>query len=404
MRNVYETKLKNKLDEIVLSNRIQNKGIFIFGHCNAGEQIVDYLEENGFSVEAILDNNKNKIGMKYHKIVVKNPSTLLSYPSADCIVLIAARAYESMTSQLVKIGYTGETIKVVEYNTFSAYSLSERTFSEKSKRVQGGIRILEEIRCKYTSEYMVICPYDALGDVYYAHAFLKSYCRRHNIVKYVVCVIFGAYRSVSELFGTVNIVELNKEQMDELVQAVIFTKEKDCIIAHHDCPYSFDMIRYINSEFLNFLDFYRYGVFGLEVGDLPEIPQFKETTLKNLLIENRTVILSPYAKSIVGIPESYWESVVEEFKEKGFAVFTNVVGSEIPIKGTEGLKIQLSEIIATVEYAGIFVGIRSGLCDILSTAMCRKIVIYSDCFYSTSGWKLDEFFHLEGWEKRIYLP
>ena len=42
----------------------------------------------------------------------------------------------------------------------------------------------------------------------------------------------------------------------------------------------------------------------------------------------------------------------------------------------KSLEIPLKEVIPFVEYGGFFMGARSGLCDLLGFAQCRKKVIY----------------------------
>ncbi|WP_289301274.1 hypothetical protein [Sporofaciens musculi] len=40
-----------------------------------------------------------------------------------------------------------------------------------------------------------------------------------------------------------------------------------------------------------------------------------------------------------------------------------------------------------VERAGTFIGIRSGMCDVIRTVKCRKIVLYPDYNYCDTKWK-----------------
>ncbi|MDR1132651.1 MAG: hypothetical protein LBL05_00725 [Synergistaceae bacterium] len=56
---------------------------------------------------------------------------------------------------------------------------------------------------------------------------------------------------------------------------------------------------------------------------------------------------------------------------------------------------------AAAEYAGSFVGLRNGLCDVVHAANCRKIVVFPDCFYSTTPHKVADFFALPGWESVV---
>ena len=61
----------------------------------------------------------------------------------------------------------------------------------------------------------------------------------------------------------------------------------------------------------------------------------------------------------------------------------------------------ISEIQSVAERAGIFIGIRSGLCDVLREAACRKVALYPDYFYCDTQWKAIEMYALEGWENIV---
>ena len=50
--------------------------------------------------------------------------------------------------------------------------------------------------------------------------------------------------------------------------------------------------------------------------------------------------------------------------------------------------------IDVMEYAGLFIGVRSGLCDIIAQADCKKIILYDVTFFEgISTWR--EYFSLE---------
>jgi hypothetical protein len=188
--------------------------------------------------------------------------------------------------------------------------------------------------------------------------------------------------------------------MDEFVQAIIFMREENCIIAHHDRPYTDNIISYLNKKFLSFVDYYRSAVYGL-TKDIPAAVPTKFEPFDNhkQIPKGRSVILSPYAKSVTKLSDSFWEKIVAEYSKQGYKVYTNTTGDELPIYGTEALCLPISQIKAAVEHAGTFIGIRSGLCDVLDTANCRKIVVFPDCYYSTTPHKVEDFFAMPGWEK-----
>lgn len=402
VERTYHEDMKKNVDDLLKNGSLHGKAVYIFGHCNATLVLIDYLAEHQIRTAAILDNNEAKLGMCYKNVAVENPHVVLNQEPAKAVVLIASRAYAAMTRQLRELAFLGDIYKVVDYNTFADYSLTANTLGRKIDRVRRGGATLEEIRRTYPSDHLVICPYDALGDVYQALSFLPDYCCKHHIERVAVLVVGKACGEVAKLFGRQNIMVLERETMDELVQAVLFLQEKNCIIAHHDRPYTNELSRYLNMEHLSFQDIYRYGVFGLERTVKAALPTGRQMFSASETIEQgNTVILAPYAKSVVTLPAGYWEALARAYQEKGYLVCTNTSGDEKAVAGTQALLAPICQMIDAAEYAGWFVGIRNGLCDILTTANCRKTVIFPDCYYSNTSVKVDQFFDLPGWEKLV---
>lgn len=399
MEQQYKIEMISSLEKKIKSHFFENKKIFLFGHCNATQELADYLLSRFILPTAIFDNSVSKQGSVYREIPVISPEIICNYNSNNSVILIASRFFAQMYEQCREIGYNGEIVQVVEYNSFSEYSLSEETIKRKAERLLRGKETLDKIRHSFPTHHLVICPNNALGDVYWAMSFLPAYCEKNKIYETVIIVIGNTCCKVAEMFGIKNIITLDKKQMDELVQAVIFTNEEDAVIAHHDRPYTDNTIKWLNKHFLEFIDCYRIAVYGLVEGVEPTSPHIF-SLFENIenIPKGRSVIISPYANSISALPGEFWAEIVSEYSQKGYAVYTNVVGDEKPIAATSPIKIPIMQMPLAVEYAGIFIGIRSGLCDIVHTSNCKKIVVFPDCCYSTTPWKVADFFMLPGWE------
>jgi hypothetical protein len=78
-----------------------------------------------------------------------------------------------------------------------------------------------------------------------------------------------------------------------------------------------------------------------------------------------------------------------------------VHGNEDPVPGTRAQDIPIPELIDAVEHAGTFIGLRSGLCDVVHTARARKVHVFPDALYSTTPHKVADFFALPGWESMV---
>lgn len=394
--------IEANLYNLIKRDNLNNKKIYIFGHCNATEALTDLFLASGYKVNGILDNNINKQGRHYRDIEIVEPKAVLKSTADNTIVCIVSRAYASMVKQLAQIGYKGKIEKLIDYNTFAEYSFSDETIDGKAERLERGEAVLNEIKELYHGKYFIICPYSALGDVYYAMAYLPYYLEKNSIKDYAVIVVGNACAKIAEMFGAEYIEKHNQKDMDELVQAVLFTRGEQAFIVHHDRPYTNQLIKALHVKFISFEELYRLGVFGLEkdVRAYAPIRLDKYNDFADMK-QGQSVILAPYAKSVAGVSSEIWEKIVDHYKAKDYKVYTNVVGEELPIDGTTPITIPLSEMQSAVEYAGTFIGIRSGLCDVLKEADCKKIALYPDCYYSDTKWKVAEFFKLEGWENIV---
>ena len=54
-----------------------------------------------------------------------------------------------------------------------------------------------------------------------------------------------------------------------------------------------------------------------------------------------------------------------------------------------------------VEWAGTFVGIRSGLCDVLKYAACDKTALFPDYYYCDTKWKAIDMYAIDGWRNIV---
>lgn len=143
---------------------------------------------------------------------------------------------------------------------------------------------------------------------------------------------------------------------------------------------------------LDFMTMLKIGLehnIGLPFSDIPwEQPEFiyddaeiNKIFQSNNLIPGKTVLLAPYAGNheMWGIPIDFYKRLTVILQTKGYIVCTNSgnIYNEPPIPGTQPLCISYSLIRAFCDRAGIFIGLRSGLCDIISgTHRCKKIIFY----------------------------
>lgn len=405
MDNEHYIEMIDNLNKIIENNAFSGDGrVWLFGMCNATEVLAEELKSRNIPVYGILDNNSAKCGSDYNGIPIMSPvcvcDDVVSFEKS--IVLIAARAAVSMETQLRSLGFNGTIVKLVEYDSFSEYSLSDDTFLRFSNRLQRGRELLEKCRSDYPGYFKVYCPFAALGDVFYALSYLPMYLKKRGITKYVVSVVGRACGCVSELFHVQNVRILDRKTMDEEVQAILYERDGDSFIAHTDKPYVIDLTKAMKVKPITFEQMYKCGVYGLDNDVEPVHPYGCDSDEGlNEIVPGRSVILSPYAKSVGNIPDRYWREVIDSFSLEGYRIFTNVGPGEKPIDGTIALNLPITQIQAAVERAGVFVGLRSGLCDILKYADCDKTALFPDRYFGSTPLKMSYVFQLEGWNNKV---
>lgn len=405
MDKVHYEEMVKAIDGLTAHCLLQDRKIYVFGHCNATEELVDLLMEKNFTIKAILDNNTAKHGSSYRGIPITLPETILSEDAAHTIVCIVARAYAAMNAQLRNLGFAGDVVKLVDYNSYAEYSLSEDTMLRMWQRVERGIQLKKKMEQKYPGDFKVLCPFCALGDVFLTVSYLPYFVRKRGIdgQDIVFCIIGSACREVVRLFGAEKRVEcFSQKDMDELVQACLYTEDEAFFIAHQDRPYMVNLHKALYLKCIPLEIIYRCGVFGLPVDTEPIKPENLQVYPGLEQIEKgNAVVFSPYAKSITSLPEDVWAVIVSDYKAKGYQCFTNVAVEEKPLAGTTGISPMLSQVQSLVEWAGTFVGIRSGLCDVLKYAACDKTALFPDYYYCDTKWKAIDMYAIDGWRNIV---
>ncbi len=396
--------MESNLISIINEMNLSDRKIFLFGHCASTLELIDLLEEKAFTVTAILDNSKAKQGLFYKDAEVVCPDKIISlageYQEQTSIVLITSRFYASMQKQLRDLGYKGPIRKLIDYNTYADYSLSKETIARMTAREKHGEEMTSELERKHGSAFKVFCPFNALGDIYIMMSYWDAFAQKRGIEKVVFCVSGKVLADIIAMFGDHPVEVFEQKKLDAMIQAAIYTQDQNSFIAHQDRPYVINLHKALYIKKIPLELIYRCGVFGLPKDTAPAVPKFanKEYTNLDLIPSGKSVIFSPYAKSVTAIDDKIWADAVYYYSSNGYKCFTNVVGDELALEDTEPISVPLAEMISVLEKAGTFIGIRSGLCDVMRTANCKKIALYPDYNYCDTKWKAIDIYCIEGFE------
>ncbi len=234
----------------------------------------------------------------------------------------------------------------------------------------------------------VICPFNT-GDVLinggFCHALLKKKRKRS-------CVMI-----VRDRFATcgINFVGVSEVQcipqilMNIICHYIYETGEYEAdnyIYGHFQVGTFVDGKRdFIWNDALKFTDRYRVNVFHLPL-DTELLPPLIDTITdaqKQRLHETytldkkRTIIFAPYSSSTDSLQETFWAELVAELaRKKDYVFYTNVATpAEKVIPGTAPMTTTFPELTYLAENVNCFIGLRSGLFDLLAFTNARLLYV-----------------------------
>ena len=248
-----------------------------------------------------------------------------------------------------------------------------------------GFKLYKQFCAKYgANTHFLLIPYEGTGDSYIVGGILKQYLKENGIKKYIILQPLSRGAKVLKIFDIDHVQTLSISERNWLSQFQIFCGNSlpNLHIMHfhpcHHVPIS-GRVQGING--ISFRQMYELSGFSFECFTPPSKLSDKDVIKAEFkekgLIFGKTVILAPYAETIPGAPKEFWVYVSGELKKRGYIVCTNSSGEKEPlIPGTIGVFYSYSQMIPLLEVAGSFIGVRSGLCDVISSANCTKIILY----------------------------
>lgn len=386
--NAKKTKeMYSNLEKLYEEGIFKSKKVVFFGLNLPTYKSIIYLKAKGVNISLVIDNYKYKGEKSILGIDVKRPEHIKINFNKDYIILIASQYHEEMTNQILAFGYSFENIYVTLKILEKSYDVD--TFKEEVENVNLGLEVFLKINEEKRENTIIMLPYGALGDAFYIASYLRSYLEKENIENYAITTIGVVSKKVLDMFKLKNIVRLTQEESDSLLEYARITgfdKTKIRCITHnliHSCV----LVGLEKSKRLYWGEIIKELVMGIKKDQPQELPtiEISEDKIDKYcqevgIIRKKSVIISPYANTLAGIDIDIWEEIVIKLKEKGLRVFTNSSNekSEPVIKGSKGVFFPIQEAIKIVEYAGMFIGLRSGFCDIVSVSQAKLIVLYPD--------------------------
>lgn len=386
MTNI-ERQIEDKLDRLG-REYVSSKKIVLFGAGIYSGQLYRSLRKSGYSVHAVIDNNQLLAGHLLESTVIQYAGTFLEEPDEDYIFLILSRFYGEMKKQLEESGYIENIhiFKMADIDMIDEWHIVDEDRLDRCiTDIKRGRNIHEELTGIYGKKAVfLVNPVASIGDVYLMGFYVKEYVKGNPESVF----IFGSHvleRLADQLdFGHVLFMELHDVQA-MIDYAKVFGFEKVNIKLLHTGYIHFRlwsrMLTYVG---ITWMEHYR-ELFGLPDSSKARVMKLiPEKECRNIfsdygLVPGKTVILSPYANTIRQFAEEFWDSLAARLLSMGYCVCTNVGSDrEKAVSGTVPVFVEINSISEFAETAGYFIGIRSGLCDLLCRCECLKIILYSD--------------------------
>lgn len=229
-----------------------------------------------------------------------------------------------------------------------------------------------------SNEWVILCNCH-IGETYLACGLLEAFSKSHGNAS-VSVIINKAYAPIADLFPFISrkiIINNLPAPFTASLMATIYKPKRGTpmMVAGPAC---------YNYKGVNFLDAFKIAL-NLNPDakfSNPRPPNREELHRARSLLESndlklgKTAILFPGARSTLPIPKTAWVKITRRLKDLGWNVATSVIGYDEDIEGATSLKISINDLHATVQSAGWMIALRSGICELLSSAQCKKTILY----------------------------
>ena len=306
----------------------------------------------------------------------------------------------------VSLENAGEILKTLDGMGKSYFYSTEflfQLFQEKWRESALAVRIQDGFisgigDTVFERDTMYICCPASIGDTLYTAAFVRAYKAEKNVNR--ICLILKkSHRELGALFPAVDEILVSDEFVEILYRYSIYTQTwrlKNYIYGHFKKNLRFEHYpEYKREDCRLILPRYRHLILNLPESAKPEGIVWKADT-RQMEKRKTDIVIMPYAKSAIMLPESFWEELVRRLKREGYFVYTNIGGEkEKAIWGTTPMSESLLDTARFCEMCGAVISLRSGLCDLLGFTQANLIVINTSEALS-ARWNLNDVFDREG--------
>jgi len=270
------------------------------------------------------------------------------------------------------------------------------------KRYANGKKALQYLRSLKTETNTVIVLTTLIGDSIYGLSVLDAYKEKTGKQITVVgneklAYVLQSYASIDRL-----ILLPAKDEKYKLIKDFLRSPKLSNSALHEGIinanPYLYmeekKPLYYLLGTVFGLNEEYPITYHALKEQEVVSIPEFEQR-------KNQIVILNPYSNSVKYVTDSIWNDIADVLTAHNYKVYTNVIGEQVAVKGTEPLRCSLEELYSIACGARMIVSTRSGILDLLIPSGVDILAIYENTrdkfnkMYALSAWKAKGRIHEE---------
>lgn len=253
-----------------------------------------------------------------------------------------------------------------------------------------GYCLCKYLRFRYGNNTHIFLARGKTGDIYLYFRFLNAFLKGNGIENYILIGDCKNLSAVKALYPNITGRCIETSEWIGLALQTAYClfggktlRMELSLMWDVDLPVNRCVVRLTNR--FNFIDSYYWFLFHLDRSKTAVTPaQFRkmdpelEKTLSGQgYIHGKTVILSPYAYCVRPVSPLFWRMLGKDLEKRGYKVFVMLdEKTEINCFGFPSVFFKYRDSVAVLEFAGHFIGLRSGFCDIISGAKCNKVILY----------------------------
>lgn len=233
----------------------------------------------------------------------------------------------------------------------------------------------------------VICP-DHLGDTFWIGSYMEEYKKQHGYNR-VLLVTKPQYEDMLKLFPSVDqVLVLDEEKMDAM--RFFFYLQRKKVVG--DVRFGgFPFIVLFNYPGIVLHQTVNEGWKSITATWEAQLDLHKDSEISGIILPElrdeeilrdrykNAVFLAPGAYSEEAVPVSFWEELTARFLQMGMEVYYNYnqQSCDMTIKRAKPLS---TSIVGLAQLGGLFrlfVGLRSGICDLMAQTPQKMVVLFT---------------------------